>query len=148
MIGSGRNDTGRNDALAGIGEPDAGDERREHQRYRLRLPVNIRFDSTGRWSSAVLMDLSAGGFLLRTHARSVPGNTIYIKFQSYEGKFELAGSVVRVPCIPHPGGFAVKFQPDSAGFQELLDAVAKVPHEDRAAFLAGELRPFIEVKGG
>jgi len=127
---------------------DESDERREHHRYQLRLPVNIRFDSTGRWTSAVLMDLSAGGFLLRTHARSVPGNTIYIKFQSYEGKFEMTGSVVRVPCIPHPGGFAVKFLPGSPGLEDLLDAVAKLPHEERAAFLAGELRPFIEVKGG
>ena len=128
------------------GAEDA-DERRQHTRYRLRLPVNVRFESTRKWSSAVLMDLSASGFLLRTSARSVPGNAILIKFKSCDGEYEVEGSVVRAPCIPQPGGFAVQFTPDS-GLDALLEEVDNLPAEERAAFLATELRPFIEVKGG
>jgi len=124
-------------------------ERREAQRYQLRLPVNIRLTAKRRWSSAILIDISSGGIQLRTRARLAVGNTVRIRLRDYDGQqFELRGQVVRAPCIPLPGGFVVRFEAQIPELEALLGQALELPEPERAPFLAGELRPHIEVSEG
>lgn len=137
------------------GDLDAGweledpTERREAERYRLRLPVNIRLTAKRRWSSAVLIDISTGGIQLRTRARLAVGSTVQIRLRDYDGnQFELRGQVLRSPCIPLPGGFVVRFDAAARDLDPLFSQVLELPEAERAEFLASELRPHIEVSEG
>jgi hypothetical protein len=130
-------------------ELDDPTERREARRYRLRLPVNIRLTAKRRWSSAILIDISTGGIQLRTRARLAVGSTVRIRLRDYDGnQFELKGQVLRAPCIPLPGGFVVRFDAEARELDPLFAQVLELPENDRAAFLASELRPHIEVAEG
>ena len=83
-------------------------ERREFPRYQLRLPVNIRLAEKRRWSTGVLIDLSAGGIQLRTRARIAVGNTVRLRLLDYDRHpYEVEAQVVRAPCIPLPGGVVI-----------------------------------------
>ena len=130
-------------------EPRDPSERRESRRYRLRLPVNVRLTAKRRWSSAILIDLSSGGIQLRTRARLTVGSNVTLRLRSYDGEdFEVKGQVLRAPCIPLPGGFVIRFDAHNRELEPLFSEALKLPENDRAPFLASEIRPHIEVAEG
>lgn len=122
-------------------------DRREFPRYQLRLPVNICMVHRRRWSTGVLIDLSAGGLQLRTRARLAVGNTVGLRLLDYERRpYEMEAMVVRTPCIPIPGGLVMRFRAKTTGLESLFEQARELPEPDRAAFLAAELRPHVELE--
>jgi len=119
------------------------DERRDHQRYRLKLPINLHSE---RWSRGILVDISRGGIRLRAHPDALVGQRVRLSVRSYRGGTSRAdGKVVRLLHMPRLGGFAIELDRPGALMPALFEEAERLPAGDRAAFLASEIRPTIQL---
>ncbi len=119
------------------------DERRDHQRYQLKLPINLHGQ---RWSRGILVNISRGGIRLRAQPNALVGQQVRVSVRSYRGGTSSAdGKVVRMLHMPRLGGFAIELDRPGALVPELFAEAERLPTSDRAAFLASELRPTIEL---
>lgn len=119
------------------------DERRDHQRYKLKLPINLHGE---KWSRGILVDISRGGIRLRAQPSALVGQRVRVSVRSYRnGTSSADGKVVRLLHLPRLGGFAIELDRPGALVPELFAEAERLPTGDRAAFLASEIRPTIEL---
>ncbi len=87
---------------------EEGPERREPQRYQLRIPVD--YESSGRQGKGLLWDISTSGARVEQASLSVePGTEITLMLAFFPGAtpVSLPGEIVRQT----ESGFALKFLP-------------------------------------
>lgn len=119
-------------------------EHRQYPRFGMGLPVTLIFSARGESVSGELQDISRGGCFFRSKATVDINQRISVVFSELSGSSHRAsGRVVRTVAYR---GFAVLFDDDGdQALNHLIDDIAPLTQDRRAAFLRSNLKPEIEI---
>ncbi len=125
---------------------DNHDERRQHPRFPIVLPVTLCVEPAQRRTRATLMDLSRGGIFLKSPTNVQLGHLVEVHFRARpDYACHATGRVVRIMDTRMLQGFGIGFDRTNENFEKFLSILNKLKPELRTQFLREALEKTVDI---
>lgn len=127
--------------------PASPSDRRQHDRYAIRLRVVMRIGKDGARTRGMIMDMSRGGMFVQTRTPLRLAQPVRISFRARpDMQCTAYGRVARVFEAKMMRGFGVSFERTDDTFDKLLGLVERLRPEVRSQFLLEVIEKELEIE--